>query len=238
MTKQSFGRSVPVVSRDTSAVERTTSADPSWYSGFVAALDKQSVKSRQQDYSLFEQISSMMTHKSKYSTVDEAVDDFKKRTGLDKYLTSLAQQSPIIDNETPISQQTQDLFQQVPGLKEYMQTTSMSILEPPSKQFLTTSSKSAPSKKLSRKAPVSQKASRSSSMRRSLSNKRKATNKVIGLVELPISPMMRILTLITRFLLSNRLASIDNPVLIYASASNILRCHRRSVGYVRSSLFH
>jgi hypothetical protein len=121
MTKQSFGRSVPVVSRDTSAVERTTSADPSWYSGFVAALDKQSVKSRQQDYSLFEQISSMMTHKSKYSTVDEAVDDFKKRTGLDKYLISLAQQSPIIDNETPISQQTQDLFQQVPGLKEYIQ---------------------------------------------------------------------------------------------------------------------
>lgn len=60
---------------------------PSWLNDFAASLHKTSVQSADADRSMFDQISEILGGpKSRYATVDEAVQDFQKRTGLAQYL--------------------------------------------------------------------------------------------------------------------------------------------------------
>ncbi len=71
-------------SRDYS--EDVGSQAPSWFREFASNLQKTSVQSADADRSMFDQISDILGTKSRYATVDEAVQDFQKRTGLAQYL--------------------------------------------------------------------------------------------------------------------------------------------------------
>ncbi len=61
--------------------------DDHWLKQFEATLQKNSVQSR--DPNLFEQISSIMNTKSKYPSVQAAVDDMMHRSGLSGYLNNI-----------------------------------------------------------------------------------------------------------------------------------------------------
>lgn len=69
------------ISRD---VDHYDSGDkePSWFKDYVKNLEKEAVKSKKDDYALFDQINSILGNKSKYSSVEEAVLDMQRRTGL------------------------------------------------------------------------------------------------------------------------------------------------------------
>lgn len=59
---------------------------PDWFSEFSSNLQKMSVESAHRDKALFDQISEILGNKSRYATVEEAVQDLQKRTGLAQYL--------------------------------------------------------------------------------------------------------------------------------------------------------
>jgi hypothetical protein len=108
MFNKYYGRSISNVSRDNTSVE-TSSKDPSWFNDFVSNLEKSSVQSKK-ELSTFEQINQIIGNKSKYSTVEEAVLDMQKRTGLYEYLRTKSAN----DIEMP------ELFNTIPELKTYI----------------------------------------------------------------------------------------------------------------------
>lgn len=59
---------------------------PDWFSDFSSNLQKMSVQPAHRDKALFDQISEILGNKSRYATVEEAVQDLQKRTGLAQYL--------------------------------------------------------------------------------------------------------------------------------------------------------
>lgn len=87
MTKKYSPRSMPIITRQSYDVEKSPVA-PSWMKEFANSLEKVSVEPMRNEPSLYDQISSIMggTIKSKYPTVAAAVEDMKKRTGLEQYL--------------------------------------------------------------------------------------------------------------------------------------------------------
>lgn len=79
-------RSSPIINRQTSS----SYAEDSWFSHLQKSLIKESVKSKKEDSSLFDQINSIMNNtNSKYSSVDEAVKEMQERSGLSAYLNKL-----------------------------------------------------------------------------------------------------------------------------------------------------
>jgi hypothetical protein len=76
-----YGRSSSVISRDNSAFD-SGDRGPSWFSDYVENLEKAAVKSKKEDYNIFDSINNIIGNKSKYSNVEEAVIDMQKRTGL------------------------------------------------------------------------------------------------------------------------------------------------------------
>lgn len=60
--------------------------EDNWMNRFEKSLQKDAVQPRSTDKSIFEQISSIMNNKSKYPSVQAAVDDMKNRSGLTAYL--------------------------------------------------------------------------------------------------------------------------------------------------------
>lgn len=60
-----------------------------WLHRFEDNLLKEAVQTRKQDASLFDQINSIMNGKSKYHSVDAAVEDMKERSGLTAYLATI-----------------------------------------------------------------------------------------------------------------------------------------------------
>lgn len=99
-------RYLPVVSRDESATENYSGKTPSWYDEFVSNLEKNSTNSQR---SIYEEISSIMGFKSKHSSVEEAVEDLKERTGLAAFLKS-----------KQASAQDPDIFQKIPLMKVFI----------------------------------------------------------------------------------------------------------------------
>lgn len=73
-----------VFSRDNS--EDTGSSQPDWFKDYSSNLQKLSVQPAHRDRALFDQISDILGTKSRYATVEEAVQDLQDRTGLAKYL--------------------------------------------------------------------------------------------------------------------------------------------------------
>lgn len=67
--------------------------EDSWLYRFQKSLQKDAVQPRKQDASLFDQINSIMNGKSKFSTVDAAVQDMKERSGLTAYLEKINKSS-------------------------------------------------------------------------------------------------------------------------------------------------
>ena len=57
-----------------------------WFVDFERALLKESVLSKQVDESLFNQISTIMNSKSKYSSVEDAVKDMQERSGFKSFV--------------------------------------------------------------------------------------------------------------------------------------------------------
>jgi len=79
-------RTSPVINRQQSS----SYAEDQWLSHLAKSLVKESVKSKNEDSSLFDQINSIMNNKnSKYSSVDEAVKEMQERSGLAAYLNKL-----------------------------------------------------------------------------------------------------------------------------------------------------
>jgi hypothetical protein len=60
--------------------------DDIWAKRFQQSLEKSAVQSREVDRNLFDQINSVLGNKSKYPSVQAAVDDMKNRSGLTAYL--------------------------------------------------------------------------------------------------------------------------------------------------------
>lgn len=70
------------ISRDNS-ISNPRSEDPSWVSDFVKNLEKSAVKSKQDDFNMFEQINSILGNsKGKHSSVEDKILDMQRRTGL------------------------------------------------------------------------------------------------------------------------------------------------------------
>lgn len=95
------------VSRDTS-FSTFSIEEPSWAADYLAAVEKYSVKSKQDDQILINQINQILGNtKSKYSSVEEAVLDMQKRTGLINILQKKANQN--------------DMFEEFPELKDFIE---------------------------------------------------------------------------------------------------------------------
>lgn len=67
--------------------------EDTWLKRFEKSILKDAVQTRKQDASLFEQINSIMNGKSKFPTVDAAVQDMKERSGLTAYLQKIKHSS-------------------------------------------------------------------------------------------------------------------------------------------------
>jgi hypothetical protein len=85
-----YERYSPVISRN---ADENISADH-WLKQFEKNLQKSAVQPRTQN-SLFDQINTIMNRKSKYPTVDAAVEDMKNRSGLTAYLDKEKQAEDI-----------------------------------------------------------------------------------------------------------------------------------------------
>lgn len=110
-----MSRSNPSISRDHSYTsDHNSGKEPSWFSDFVDNLNKQAVKSKREDYSLYDQINAIVGDKaSKFSSVEEKVSDMINRTGLKKMLEAKAQ---LIEND----HSTPTLFSSIPELKTFI----------------------------------------------------------------------------------------------------------------------
>jgi hypothetical protein len=111
MSNRYHTRSTFTISRDESSFDRGEKT-PSWLNEYASILEKESVKSKSKSYSLYDQINSILGNKSKYSTVDEAVEDMKTRTGLSDFL-----QRKKASSTAPTNIET---FKTNPDLKTYI----------------------------------------------------------------------------------------------------------------------
>jgi hypothetical protein len=71
-----------------------------WLKQFHKSLQKGAVQPRNVDQSLFEQINTIMNGKSKYPSVEAAVEDMKERSGLTAYLANLSKVSEETEKAT------------------------------------------------------------------------------------------------------------------------------------------
>lgn len=87
-------RHQPIISRHSDAYID----EDNWLHRFEQSLLKGAVQSRQIDHSIFDQINSIMNNKSKYPSVQAAVDDMKNRSGLTAYLNKINKTSSLHQN--------------------------------------------------------------------------------------------------------------------------------------------
>ena len=112
MSNRYNGRSGFSISRDNYDVESSDKA-PSWFDEYAKNLEKSAVKSRSEDYSMFNQINDMLSGKSKYSSVEEAVLDMRRRTGLDQFMNKKA-------HEHTHEHKNPEIFKDIPELKVFI----------------------------------------------------------------------------------------------------------------------
>ncbi len=103
-----MSRSGGKISRDRS-FSTYANEDPSWAQDYFEAVQKYSVKSRREDSAVFDEINQILGNaKSKYSSVEEAVIDMQKRTGLFEVLQKQA------------AEEVPEMFKQFPDLKDFI----------------------------------------------------------------------------------------------------------------------
>lgn len=98
-------RCLPSVSRDLYATDNEPD-DSKWYNAFLENLQKNSMPSQS---SIYDDIAAIMNNKSKFSNVEEAVNDMRQRTGLDTFLKIKAS-----------LQQLPEIFQKIPRMKAFI----------------------------------------------------------------------------------------------------------------------
>lgn len=98
--------------------------EDTWLSSFIENLNKISVESRKS--TIYNEVSSILGNKSKYSTVDEAVKDLQHRTGLLAYLSKIS--SNKTKNKTAEKEQKKEIankepevFKKCPELKIFIE---------------------------------------------------------------------------------------------------------------------
>lgn len=115
MSQKYYGRSPSSIHRDNSSTD-LGDKDPSWFSDYVKNLEKEAVKSKKDDYDLFNQINGILGNKSKYSSVEEAVLDMQRRTGLLDMLNQKKQAQAITQKNHENSQ----ILKDIPELKIFI----------------------------------------------------------------------------------------------------------------------
>ena len=101
-------------------------SDDDWALKFERALEKNAVQPVSNDRSVYDQINSIMNGKSKYSSVQAAVDDMKKRSGLTDYLNKITVSKTQETNKIATQQDKQpnkqpELFVKYPEVKQTFQ---------------------------------------------------------------------------------------------------------------------
>jgi ElaB/YqjD/DUF883 family membrane-anchored ribosome-binding protein len=106
--KKFTARSLSTISRDNGSFSRSEII-PDWLNDF--AKSQQAITTTKADSnSIYDQINSILGNKGKFSTVQEAVENFKQRTGLTEYLKQIKQ-----------AQDTkEDVFSKIPELKTFI----------------------------------------------------------------------------------------------------------------------
>lgn len=110
MSSKYHSRNSFSISRDENSFDKDYN-QPDWAKDIDAKL-KEAVKSRKEDNSLFNQINNILGNKSKYSSVEEAVLDMQKRTGLFDLINKKAQSNQLIKQP--------DIFTKIPDLKTFI----------------------------------------------------------------------------------------------------------------------
>lgn len=77
--------------------------EDNWLEQLEKQLNKVAVQPARIDNSLYNQITSIMNGKPKYTSVEAAVEDMKERSGLTSYLSNLNKQSSDTDNKDKIA---------------------------------------------------------------------------------------------------------------------------------------
>jgi hypothetical protein len=120
MSKKYYSRNQPIISRDEDSRERETTRSD-WFNQFAAELEKASTQPkskanpRSNINSTFDQINQILGNKSKYSSVQEAVLDMQKRTGLYDLLNKKAealQEMPVI--------KIPEIFAKIPDMRVFI----------------------------------------------------------------------------------------------------------------------
>jgi hypothetical protein len=105
MSNKYSPRSLPSVYK----AEDAPTSSSSWYNDFVGNLEKSSVQSQ---HSIYDEINAIIGNtKSKYSSVEEAVQDMRERTGLNAVLTAKQALAAI---------QEPEIFKQIPEMKTFI----------------------------------------------------------------------------------------------------------------------
>lgn len=89
-----------------------------WLKRFENSLLKDAVQPQKQ-YSLFDQINSIMNGKSKYTSVEAAVQDMQERSGLTAYLNSLnkkSEEEPTISKKATFGDNVPIVIQKYPAI--------------------------------------------------------------------------------------------------------------------------
>lgn len=125
---------MPIVQRESETFE-TVVSEVHWMDAVAKKLEKMSVepmgKAQDLHSSLYDQISSIMggTSKSKYPTVEAAVEDMKKRTGLNQFISDI-----MAADERTKKVASVDLFKKVPQVKttidNYLEDTNGNVVLP------------------------------------------------------------------------------------------------------------
>lgn len=119
-------------------------AEDHWLKELENSLEKSAVKSRDDDYSLFHQINSVISGtKPKYSSVAAAVEEMKERSGLTAYLSKINKISEqendgkvasVNKQAQAVSHDSPELFVQYPQVKKtflnYIEDTKGNISVP------------------------------------------------------------------------------------------------------------
>jgi len=88
--------------------------EPEWLDDFISELEKSAVKSKVQDAVIFDEINQILgNRKSKYSSVEEAVLDMQKRTGLLEFLNKKQASSSLTHKEP-------EIFSRIPEMKIFI----------------------------------------------------------------------------------------------------------------------
>lgn len=117
VTKKASPRTMPIITRESYSVEKSP-VTPHWIDDFSNSLQKISVEPmRNSQQSIYDQISSIMGKKSKYPTVEAAVEDMKERSGLTAYLMKVQSNDEDVPNKKRAQQNQIMIFKNHPQIK-------------------------------------------------------------------------------------------------------------------------